>query len=49
MTSANTNSRVMDVDGVRIYAATRSGTAPALVFLHYWGVRAAQLNQLPPR
>jgi pimeloyl-ACP methyl ester carboxylesterase len=37
MTSANTNCRVIDVDGVRLYADTRSGTAPALVFLHYWG------------
>jgi pimeloyl-ACP methyl ester carboxylesterase len=37
MTSANTNSRVIDVDGVQLYADTRAGTAPALVFLHYWG------------
>ena len=39
MTSANTNCRVLDVDGGRLYADTRSGTAPALVFLHHWGVR----------
>jgi pimeloyl-ACP methyl ester carboxylesterase len=37
MTSANTNCRVIDVDGVQLYADTRSGTAPALVFRHYWG------------
>jgi pimeloyl-ACP methyl ester carboxylesterase len=37
MTSANTNSRVIDVDGAQLYADTRPGTNPALVFLHYWG------------
>lgn len=37
MTSANTISRAIDVDGVQLYADIRSGTAPALVFLHYWG------------
>ena len=37
MTSANTNCRVIDVDGAQLYADVRSGTAPALVFLHYWG------------
>jgi uncharacterized protein (TIGR03086 family) len=29
--------RVIDVDGVQLCADIRSGTAPALVFLHYWG------------
>jgi uncharacterized protein (TIGR03086 family) len=37
MTSANTNCRTIDLDGVQLYAETRSGTAPALIFLHYWG------------
>jgi hypothetical protein len=42
MTSANSNCRVIDVDGVQLYADTRSGTAPALVFQHYWGGSCAQ-------
>jgi uncharacterized protein (TIGR03086 family) len=29
--------RVIDVDGAQLCADTRSGTGPALVFLHYWG------------
>lgn len=29
--------RVIDVDGAHLYADTRSGAVPALVFLHYWG------------
>ena len=37
MRSANANGRVIDVDGVPLCADTRSGTGPALVFLHYWG------------
>ena len=37
MTSANTNGRVVEVDGAPLYADIRSGAAPALVFLHYWG------------
>ena len=35
MTSANTNCRVLDVDGGRLSTDTRSGTTPALVFLHH--------------
>jgi pimeloyl-ACP methyl ester carboxylesterase len=31
------NPSVIDVDGARLYTETRSGTAPVLVFLHYWG------------
>ena len=37
MASANTHNRTIDVQGAQLYAETRSGTAPALVFLHYWG------------
>jgi pimeloyl-ACP methyl ester carboxylesterase len=37
MRSASTNQRVIDVDGAHLHADTRDGTAPALVFLHYWG------------
>ena len=37
MTSANTTRRVIEIDGARLYADVRSGAAPALVFLHYWG------------
>lgn len=37
MTPSNINCCVIDVDGAQLYADTRSGTAPALVFLHYWG------------
>jgi pimeloyl-ACP methyl ester carboxylesterase len=37
MTSANTIGRAINIDGVQLYADTRSGTAPSLVFLHYWG------------
>jgi pimeloyl-ACP methyl ester carboxylesterase len=37
MTSANTISRAIDVDGVQLHADTRSGVPPALIFLHYWG------------
>ena len=33
----NTRSRLIEVDGAQLYAETRSGTDPALVFLHYWG------------
>ncbi len=36
MTSANIISRAIDIDGVHLYADTRSGAAPSLVF-HYWG------------
>jgi pimeloyl-ACP methyl ester carboxylesterase len=34
---SETLSRVIDVDGARLSADTRSGTAQALVLLHYWG------------
>ncbi len=36
-TGRNPRGRFIDVDRVQLYAETRSGTAPALVFLHYWG------------
>jgi pimeloyl-ACP methyl ester carboxylesterase len=42
---SETLSRVIAVDGARLYADTRSGTAPALVFLHYWG--GSQRTWLP--
>jgi uncharacterized protein (TIGR03086 family) len=32
-----TMAMVIDVDGVHLYADTRSGAEPALIFLHYWG------------
>lgn len=45
MTSAKTDCRVIGVDGVRLYADTRAGTNPALVFLHYWEVRGGPDNR----
>ena len=37
MTSSSTSNHVIDVDGAQLYADVRTGAAPALVFLHYWG------------
>jgi pimeloyl-ACP methyl ester carboxylesterase len=37
MTSENTTCRVIKVEDAQLVADTRSGTGPALVFLHYWG------------
>ena len=37
MTTANIRSRAFDIDGATLYADARTGTAAALVFLHYWG------------